>query len=51
MVSSLVVGMLLTCVAFWCFLAACVTGFMCAGAGFGADPSWMQQTLRHSQEM
>ena len=36
-VGSLLVGMLLTCVAFWCFLAACVTGFMCAGAGFGAN--------------
>ncbi|CAK0787531.1 hypothetical protein CVIRNUC_010751 [Coccomyxa viridis] len=43
MVSSLVVGMLLTCVAFWCFLAACVTGFMCAGAGFaycGTSTLW-----------
>ena len=34
-VGSVVVGMLLTCVAFWCFIAACITGFACAGAGFG----------------
>ena len=40
-VGSLVVGMLLTCAAFWCFIAACITGFMCAGAGFGmrSDPA------------
>ena len=34
-VGSLVVGTLLTCVAFWCLIAACITGFMCAGVGFG----------------
>ena len=38
-VGSLVVGMLLSCVAFWCLIAACISGFMCAGAGFGMCPS------------
>ena len=36
--------MLLTCVAFWCFIAACITGFACAGAGFGASLYFVAST-------
>ena len=44
------VGMLLTCVAFWCFIAACITGFACAGAGFGVFPYQSQFGHHHSRE-
>ena len=44
-VGSVVVGVLLTCMAFWCFMAACITGFMCAGAGFGNSPARAQPSL------
>ena len=44
-VGSVVVGVLLTCMAFWCFVAACITGFMCAGAGFGDSPAPAQPSL------